>query len=161
MLSGDGRKERSPGTAETGRKGSCKIFGESGAPSSSPGGRRFGEGMKKKNIGGGLNIARIGAGALSGTVLAALFFALSGTSAGQARQEMRRRMYDEQGARIKPPRRAACKRVFDEKTTACINQEIRKTNLNAPDSSFYKTCPLKFRAEYRSCLGELPDLSGR
>ena len=115
--------------------------------------------MKKKNIGGGLNIARIAA--LSGAVLAASFFALSGTAAGQAKQEMMRRMYDEQGARIKPPRRAACKRVFEEKTTACINRELRKTDLNAPDSSFYKACPLKFRPEYRSCLGELPDRQGR
>ncbi len=115
--------------------------------------------MKKKNIGGGLDIARIGA--LFGAVLAASFFALSGTAAGQAKQEMQRRMYDEQGARIRPPRRAACKRVFDEKTTACINRELRKTDLNAPDSSFYKTCPRKFRAEYRGCLGEPPDPSGR
>ncbi len=108
-----------------------------------------------------MNIERIAAGALFGAVLAASFFALSGTAAGQAKQEMRRRMYDEQGARIRPPRRAACKRVFDEKTAACINRELRKTDLNAPDSSFYKTCPRKFRAEYRSCLGEPPDLSGR
>ena len=90
--------------------------------------------MKAKNFASGLNIRQIAAGALLGAALAASFFALSGTAAGQAKQEMEERKYDEQGALIRPPRRAACKRVFDEKTAACINRELRKTDLNAPDS---------------------------
>lgn len=115
--------------------------------------------MKAKYFGSGLNFRQIAA--LFGAALAASFFALPGTAAGQAKQEMQERKYDEQGARIRPPRRVACKRVFDEKTAACINRELRKTDLNAPDSSFYKTCPRKFRAQYRSCLGEAPGPSGR
>ena len=116
--------------------------------------------MKAKNFASGLNIRQIAAGALLGAALAASFFALSGTAAGQAKQEMEERKYDEQGALIRPPRRTACKRVFDEKTAVCINRELRRTDLNAPDSSFYKTCPRRFRAEYRRCLGESPDPSG-